>query len=379
MASTVNADNGSVSGSAGLKTVADSSGVLALQTNGTTAVTIGTDQNVVFNSTGSLTLPVGTTAQRPGTPANGMTRINTTANTLEVYSTYTGSWNTISTFIATYSVEFLVIAGGGGGADCGAGAAGGYRSSVVGEASGGGASAESTLSITPSTSYTVTVGAGGAGSTNNSATPGTIGSNSVFGSITSTGGGYGGSGFGDMNGGNGGSGGGGSTHAGTGIQRFGGSGTTGQGYGGGNGLTNNWPGGGGGGAGAVGANAAGNNTPDVASSGGNGGVGVSSSINGTATYRAGGGGGGGGDISTGLGGNGGGGAGDATGLRNVASGTVNTGGGGGGIWENPTAGSGGSGIVIIRYAGSQRGTGGTVTSSGGYTIHTFTSSSTYTG
>jgi hypothetical protein len=43
-----------------------------------------------------------------------------------------------------------------------------------------------------------------------------------------------------------------------------------------------------------------------------------------------------------------------------------------------TSGAGGSGIVIISYAGSQRGTGGTVTSSGGYTIHTFTSSGTYT-
>jgi hypothetical protein len=42
------------------------------------------------------------------------------------------------------------------------------------------------------------------------------------------------------------------------------------------------------------------------------------------------------------------------------------------------AGSGGSGIVILRYFGDQRGTGGTVTSSGGYTIHTFTSSGTFT-
>ena len=42
------------------------------------------------------------------------------------------------------------------------------------------------------------------------------------------------------------------------------------------------------------------------------------------------------------------------------------------------SGNGGSGIVIIRYFGAQRGTGGTVTSSGGYTIHTFTSSGTYT-
>jgi hypothetical protein len=40
-------------------------------------------------------------------------------------------------------------------------------------------------------------------------------------------------------------------------------------------------------------------------------------------------------------------------------------------------GAGGSGIVIIRYAGSQRGSGGTVVTTGGYTYHTFTSSGTY--
>jgi hypothetical protein len=55
-----------------------------------------------------------------------------------------------------------------------------------------------------------------------------------------------------------------------------------------------------------------------------------------------------------------------------SNGATNTGGGGG------ASGNGGSGIVIIRYAGAQRGTGGTVTSSGGFTIHTFTSSGTYT-
>jgi hypothetical protein len=42
------------------------------------------------------------------------------------------------------------------------------------------------------------------------------------------------------------------------------------------------------------------------------------------------------------------------------------------------SGSGGSGIFVIRYLGAQRGTGGTVTSSGGYTIHTFTSSGNFT-
>ena len=54
-------------------------------------------------------------------------------------------------------------------------------------------------------------------------------------------------------------------------------------------------------------------------------------------------------------------------------------GGGGGMGISmTTAGTGGSGIVIIRYLGAQRGTGGTVTSAGGYTIHTFTSSGTFT-
>lgn len=54
MASIINADNGVVSGSAGLKTSADSTGVLALQTNGTTAVTVDTLQNVTFANSASL-------------------------------------------------------------------------------------------------------------------------------------------------------------------------------------------------------------------------------------------------------------------------------------------------------------------------------------
>jgi hypothetical protein len=68
--------------------------------------------------------------------------------------------------------------------------------------------------------------------------------------------------------------------------------------------------------------------------------------------------------------------------QNPAPGAVNTGGGGGGgsgdYFQYLPSREGGSGIVIIRYAGAQRGTGGTVTSSGGYTYHTFTSSGTFT-
>jgi hypothetical protein len=62
------------------------------------------------------------------------------------------------------------------------------------------------------------------------------------------------------------------------------------------------------------------------------------------------------------------------------AGSANTGNGAKGAQQGSGAlgANGGSGIVIIRYLGAQRGTGGTVTSSGGYTIHTFTSSGTYT-
>jgi hypothetical protein len=57
------------------------------------------------------------------------------------------------------------------------------------------------------------------------------------------------------------------------------------------------------------------------------------------------------------------------------------GGGGGGGDYGYTAGSGGSGIVIARYSGlTQLAYGGTITTSGGNTIHTFTSSGIfYTG
>jgi len=54
MTTTINADNGVSSGSAGLKSSADSSGVLALQTNGTTAMTVGTDQSILMTGAPSI-------------------------------------------------------------------------------------------------------------------------------------------------------------------------------------------------------------------------------------------------------------------------------------------------------------------------------------
>jgi hypothetical protein len=41
---------------------------------------------VVVAGTDFIQMPAGTTAQRPVTPAQGMIRVNTTTNALEVYS-----------------------------------------------------------------------------------------------------------------------------------------------------------------------------------------------------------------------------------------------------------------------------------------------------
>jgi hypothetical protein len=69
--------------------------------------------------------------------------------------------------------------------------------------------------------------------------------------------------------------------------------------------------------------------------------------------------------------------------NDVVSGVANTGGGGGGAgfapYSGPSiAGTGGSGIVVVRYAGNARGTGGTITSltvgNVAYTVHSFTTS-----
>ena len=246
-----------------------------------------------------------------------------------------------------YGVESLVVAGGGGG--------GSANSTGTGGGGGAGGFLFDTAVVNIGQSYSVVVGAGGATAT--------AGANSSIFIQTALGGGYGGSSVAagtSIVGGNGGSGGGGAAGAGLSQpSRAGGSGTSGQGNAGGLGQTTNAPAGGGGGAGAVGGTA-----------GGGGGAGLSSSITGTATFYAGGGAGGTAGIPPGLGGVGGGG--------NVGvAGTANTGGGGGGSNPSSSGAAGGSGIVILSYFGAQRGTGGTVTSSGGYTIHTFTSSGTY--
>jgi hypothetical protein len=245
------------------------------------------------------------------------------------------------------SCQYLVIAGGASGGQAngggGGGGAGGYRSSVTGESSGGGASAESPLSLIANTSYTVTVGAGGAKVGSGSTLVGNDGNDSTFATITST---KGGGGAADATpvGRSGGSGGGGAGSAGT---NAGGAGTANQGRAGGSGSSDEATYrsyGGGGGASVAGANGS-----TSASTGANGGNGIASSITGSSVTRAGG--GGGGQVTGGTGGTGGGGAGGNR-VTDGGDGTINTGSGGGGngkVSPNANNGAGGSGIVIIRY------------------------------
>jgi len=227
-------------------------------------------------------------------------------------------------------VECLVVAGGGG--------AGG--SGYTGGGGAGGLIYNNNFTVSAK-EYFITVGSGGAGGSGYNA--GTNGSNSIFDSLISIGGGGGGSNLTSSS--SGGSGGGGCGYV---DYRDGSTGTAGQGNAGGDGSS--YPpypvsGGGGGGAGEAGAVGAAN--------GGKGGDGLSYSISGSSVYYAGGGGGGTREANPGTPGLGGlGGGADGKGYTNGSvgnDGAANTGGGGGGI-ASDTGGSGGSGIVIIRYA-----------------------------
>ena len=64
--------------------------------------------NLAVNSTGQVKLPNGTTAQRSATPAVGSVRYNTTLQTFEGYSTYSGQ--TISTITNSTTTATLTTA-----------------------------------------------------------------------------------------------------------------------------------------------------------------------------------------------------------------------------------------------------------------------------
>ena len=310
----------------------------------------------------------------PGTPiATGGTITQSGGNTYHTFAS-TGS-NTLN---FNYSIEYIVV---GGGASGGVVDDGNWE---VGGGGGAGGYVNGTTTLIPGSSpIPVTIGQGGAANVGGSSINllGNPGGSTAFGTVTAYGGGGGGRyNIGGQNGASGGGGSGyGTQHATSpGSAIYGSQGNNG-GYGGGSGDAS--AGGGGGGAGGVGGNG-------VSITGGNGGVGISDTWTGNLRYLAGGGGGSGprtqytGETG-GTGGLGGGGAGANGGNYPTAtSGTANTGGGGGGAGgqsnAGKTSGAGGSGVVIVRYFGPQIATGGTVTSVNGYTIHTFTSTGTFT-
>jgi hypothetical protein len=302
------------------------------------------------------------------------------------------------------NVEYLVVAGGGGGGSSfgGAGGAGGLRTNLSGHPLAGSAFPVST---SPG-SYTVTIGGGGSGAEGPQPSIASNGVNSSFGpTITSTGGGCGGSNFGPAkNGIAGGSGGSGGLSGGAGSPGSGNTPPTSPPQGNAGGTSDDagtFPGnctGGGGGAGGAGGNAS-------ASVGGVGGAGVQVAIAGPPTTSGVGAlnpgpgeyqwfaGGGGGHSGTGQsrrsGGAGGGGQGGINLLGPGANktglpATYSTGGGGGASGGNdPSAGgNGGSGIVVVRYqigslTATAKATGGLISFFSGKTIHTFLSSGTF--
>ena len=279
------------------------------------------------------------------------------------------------------TVDYLVVAGGGsGGARIGnanaGGGAGGMRFSASTYCAGGPAgprAASCGLTIT-ATTYPITVGAGGGGISPASPAPGNKGSDSIFSTITSTGGGFGGHGLNPAPGGPGGSGGGG----GGGAPAPGSPAGTGntpptspsQGSPGGVGGNTSPDQAAGGGGGMMAAGIQGVSSPAQQGVGGAGGgipdafgsIGVC--VGGVKYFSAGGGAGNSPDYSAGgAGGTGSGGGGHGSGapcaVGNVAptctakSGIANTGGGGGGAGAGGghpfDSGSGGKGIIVLRY------------------------------
>jgi len=354
------------------------------RTWGTNAVTIssttfdGTSNNPSFSTSGQTV----TFVYMDGTKGWSLVNEDTTTGLGEQFITATGGTITTSgdfkihTFTGdgcfvvscggnpagSDTVDYLVVAGGGGGAygNGGGGGAGGFRESHSAPVSGcyTASPLATPAGITVSaTTYPVTVGGGGTGGGPGPARSNvTSGSNSVFSTITSTGGGRGGS-ENDIVGAPGGSGGGAPGNNAPTPGLTGGSGNTPpvsppQGNPGGNGSGSSGPlygSGGGGGAGTSGTSGSGPATGD-------GGDGVGTQINPAVgesgpsclQYFAG---GGGANLRPPASGNptgGIGGGGDGGGSSCAQAGTANTGGGGGG--SEPTLGqAGGKGIVVIRY------------------------------
>lgn len=253
---------------------------------------------------------------------------------------------------ATGEATILVVGGGG---------SGGGSVNSFGGAGGGGAGGlvyKTSLTLNTEAPYSVIVGAGGASVSG--ALRGNNGGNSSFANLIAYGGGGGGAGSGTLHTGLSGASGGGAGYNGYALSTPGSVNPSGQGnVGGQNGATAAASGGGGGGAGGVGGVGLINNAGQH--EGGLGGAGKSIEIAGILkNYAAGGRGGG---------------------AYAITAPSANTGNGGNGVYGSTAtlSGAGSSGVVVVAYlTGSMVATGGDITYSNGYTVHTFKTSGVFT-
>jgi len=324
----------------------------------------------ITNTTSSLKMPTGNAFS--GVAVDGMIRNDQSqtagsAQSAMQHKTPLGWKNYATAAVAPYSMDYLIVGGGAGGGtnstnsnNSGGGGAGGFV-----EVTGG--------SIQIGTVYTISIGAGGAVSTNG-------GQSKFLPLATASGGGYGGAGASTstLGAGRAGASGGGGGGASTPINS-GGAATqpTGQGFAGSSSYATIFlAGGSGGGAGTVGG-------PPQDWGPGPGGTGkVSALLTGSNIYYGGGGSGGagGGGFTAGGGAGGGGTGGKYSGSVSATAGSDGYGGGGGGGYD---AKGGGSGIVILKipnasYSGTYTGSP-TISYYGTSTILKFTGAGTYTG
>ena len=129
--------------------------------------------DLTINSTGAITMPSGTSDQRPPSPRNGALRYNTTTKAVEVflegmwfsYDTTLSFGNNVKVFQATGADQTFTVPAGvtkifvktWGAAGAG-GTQGGW---VYGSYGGGGGFSRGVLTVTPGETLTVVVGRGG--------------------------------------------------------------------------------------------------------------------------------------------------------------------------------------------------------------------------
>lgn len=107
--SSINAVPGSALEFTALIKSGDNSSTLCFQTNGSNAVVIGSDQTVNCSSNTAVLIPSGTTAQRPGSPVNGMIRYNTNSFSVEAYAN--GAWSNITPTLLPVNSVAPVVSG----------------------------------------------------------------------------------------------------------------------------------------------------------------------------------------------------------------------------------------------------------------------------